>query len=892
MTHDNVSGSNPNGDKGSGGPVLPKVSKPDSSAPPPAYKPIGILRWLYRRFFAHIQIDARWTEQVTLAAAQGTVVYVMRSLSFLDFLCLDFLVKRFGLPLVRFVNDLGLWILEPFGKGERRLSFRRQVPEDEALARAIKEHHSALLFLRRPPQFGRIRPQRKKPQENDLLERLIQVQREQTRPIILVAQTFVWSQRPIQTKPSVTDFLFGPSEWPGKFRVFFQFLFNYRNALLRSGEAFSLRDFIDRNEGLSNQEIANKLRYALLRRIERERTVVLGPIKKSPQRIREELLSSPRVMRWIESTARASGKSIDKVRLEASGDLRKLCASQSAWMLALFHAFLSWLFRKLYRELLIDLEGMERVRTAGRQGTIIFLPSHKSHMDYLVMSEVLYSHSISPPLIAAGDNLNFWPVGPLLRRGGAFFIKRSFRGQKLYSTLVEAYIRKLIKEGFNIEFFPEGGRSRTGKLLQPKLGLLSMIIDAGLQLKNTPLFFVPVYIGYERIIEEGAYAREVEGAEKKPETLKGLLSTTRILKSKYGRLHLRFGQIFSLESMIRSVQNLPEHADPSYALSPSQRRALVQRTAFDVTFEINRVTAATPSAVVATTLLNHRRRGISEDVLKDRCGEIIDALQRNDAALADVLRVAGGVAGVADKQRVWLALRESLAQFEQSGLVSVQEWMGAKVYTVAAQHRAALEYYKNNTLHFFVPQSLVANAVLANSTQSSESANVLADRVQQLSRLFKHEFTFQNRLSIDDEFNMRLAQCRDAGMLVQHDDHVFPAGGQGGRLLRAYAFLLRPYFEAYRLAVLALRETPEPSPTSKSWIKHAAAYGKRLYWMGDIECYEAVAQPKLESALQALRDHGAIRLSVRDQNETIEIISQDLLSSFEQTLQPYLEGLS
>ena len=150
---------------------LPQLAH-DAPAPAP-YKPNAILGWLYRRFFAHIHVDENWSRGVRDAASKGVVVYVMRSLSFLDFLCLDFLLKKFGLPLVRFVNDLGLWILEPFGKGERRLSLRRQIPESEALQQTIGEGFSALLFLRRPPKFGR-RARRGRNLDIDLIENLVQ----------------------------------------------------------------------------------------------------------------------------------------------------------------------------------------------------------------------------------------------------------------------------------------------------------------------------------------------------------------------------------------------------------------------------------------------------------------------------------------------------------------------------------------------------------------------------------------------------------------------------------------------------------------------------------------------------------------------------------------------
>ncbi len=156
----------------------------------------------------------------------------------------------------------------------------------------------------------------------------------------------------------------------------------------------------------------------------------------------------------------------------------------------------------------VDEPGLERLREHAKEGTLVLLPSHKSHMDYLVLAWVLYRHKLPLPLVAAGDNLNFFPVGPIFRRAGAFFIRRSFSGDRLYAAVVDAYVRRLIKDGSPLEFFLEGGRSRTGKLLSPKLGLLSIVVDAALGVPTRTTWFCPVSIGYERFVEEKAFVRE------------------------------------------------------------------------------------------------------------------------------------------------------------------------------------------------------------------------------------------------------------------------------------------------------------------------------------------------------------------------------------------------
>ncbi|NNE19828.1 MAG: hypothetical protein HKN10_15255, partial [Myxococcales bacterium] len=505
---------------------LPELAR--RSPTPAPYSPNAILRWLYRRFFAHIRVDENWSRGVREAASQGVVVYVMRSLSFLDFLCLDFLLKKFGLPLVRFVNDLGLWILEPFGKGERRLSLRRQIPEAQALEQTVGDGYSALLFLRRPPKFGS-QARRGRDLDVDLIETLVAKQRINPQPILLVPQTFVWSKQAGTASPSLIDLLFGPVQWPGRVRVFCQFLLNYRDAKLRSGEPFNLQNFLEKNPELTDGEAADKVRYALLRRMERDRAVIIGPMKKTTARIQDELLRSPRVRAHIEQYAAEKGISHAKAESIAHKQLRKLCAKPSLFVVDLMHRFFTWVWSKMYDGVVIDKEGLERVREAARDASLVLLPSHKSHIDYLVLSDMLYGHALMPPLIAAGENLSFWPIGVVLRRAGAFFIRRSFQEDSLYPVLVEAYMRKLIAEGFTVEFFLEGGRSRTGKALPPKYGLLSMVFDSASKLRGTKVNLVPISIGYERIIEERSFVHELSGGDKQSENVGDLIKSSSIL---------------------------------------------------------------------------------------------------------------------------------------------------------------------------------------------------------------------------------------------------------------------------------------------------------------------------------------------------------------------------
>jgi glycerol-3-phosphate O-acyltransferase len=819
------------------------------------YEPNPILKWFYDRYFAHITVDDAWSDQVRDAARKGVVVYVMRSISFLDFLCLDFLTKRFALPLVRFVNDLGLWILEPFGKGGRRLRFRRQIPEDRALEDTVRDKFGALLFLRRPPKVGKVEHKGRE-LEVDLIRTLVEAQRKMDEPILLCPQTFVWTKRPAQKKPSLIDLIFGPREWPGRIRVLFQFLFNYRNAVLSAGEPWSLKKFMDEHQDLTDSEIADKIRYALLRIMERERSVVLGPKSKTPGRIRDELLRSPRVAKHIRAQARAKNRPVAKIEREARRELRRLCAAQNPYTLAFLHRLFANVWNRIYDGLEVDQEGLAKVRDASRDGAIVLLPSHKSHVDYLILSDVMYMNAMSPPLIAAGDNLNFWPIGPILRGAGAFFIRRSFKGKKLYSVLVDAYMRKLLLEGFSIEFFLEGGRSRTGKLLSPKYGLLSMVVDACLMLPGQKVSFVPISIGYERIVEERSYVDEQAGAEKAKENIGGLLKTPRVLRSRYGRLYLQFGEPLAFEDAMRETieergEEVPDGAERRAAISAPARRALVQKIAHRVVYRINQVTVVTPAALVATVVLAHQRRGISFSDLVAGARRMSETLDRLGARFATtILREDGTVRED--------TIQEATRLFMDGKLMTRHGEGDDAIFTIPEERRIAVEYYKNNILHFFVPSAMIAAAVLTGSEEAL-TAKILRERVRKLSRLFKFEFMYRADATFDEIFEDALAQMLAAGELERVVDRIQPAEGEAGERVTNYAMMLRTYFETYRLAVRGATVLLDETMGRKEWVKRTLSVGQRMYLAGELELRESLSKMRLETAIEALKDLGVLR---------------------------------
>jgi glycerol-3-phosphate O-acyltransferase len=869
-------------------PTLPELAPMSGGNLVRSYDPNAVLQSAFRRFFDHIEIDEAWLNLVRDAARRGPVVYVMRNLSFLDFMALDHLTDRHGLPGVKFANDLGMWVLEPFAETWSEAVFRSQrgTPQ-ERLTEVIESGGSAVLFLKRPPTLmekaahGR---RRAISSEGDaLVKTLFDLQARMDRPIMLVPQVFVWSKRPESLEPSVMDFVLGPRDWPGRVRLGIQFLLNYRHVLLRAGEPIALSDFLRANAGESQDTLVRRGTYALLRKLERERRAVLGPMRKPADRVREEIIRSPKLAHTIRQLAGEGRAERMLLTARAYRMLRELEAAPDPETIFAMSKAVQGILNVLYAGLEVDKEGIERVRQAAQRGTLVLLPSHKSHIDYLLLSHVLHLHSLQLPLIAAGDNLSFFPAGMILRRGGAFFIRRTFRGDRLYAAVVDAYLRRILRDGWPVEVFLEGTRSRTGKLLPPKLGLLNMLVDSGLSIPDKDILFVPVSIGYERLVEEGSYVRELLGGDKRKEDTKGLIRASAVFAERYGRLNLQFGEVLSLRELIQEAG-----IDTSERVTPARRRELTKRIAFRTMGRINAVTAVTPGAIVALALLTHGKRGLTHAELIERVRQLLAVLQRQGARCISSLVTPSGALRPA-------SVREATRMFKKAKLieehVTADSLEGGKrvktsaktdqdiIYTVPDDKRLALDLSKNIIIHFLVPSALIAVALLAPPGPPIEQ-QVVRDRVERLSKLFKYEFMFSRDKSFDEIFDDTLRAMRNANEIHAEGDVLsFGQGhdGAGGRAWMVwYAAMFKNFLEGYVVAARSLTLLLKGPIALKDLVRRSLALGDKMHLAGEIERREALSSRCIENAFQSFVDQGYL--------QTTDTKKLALVSSFADTV--------
>jgi glycerol-3-phosphate O-acyltransferase len=836
-------------------------------------RPGAILRWFFGRFFREIAFPAAGAERIRRAAERGTVVYVCKTLSYIDYLYFSYAFLKWGLPLSRFANGVKTLMLQPLGrvlKGALKLWRERRASSVAELAEVVQKGESALLFLKRPHTLFGWEPAQFR---GAYVEELIRIQRERGdsgRPIIFVPLTLLWGSpavRAARSRRGIVDLIFGEREAPGRLRALFTFFKDYKESQVLVGEPLELPKFLAEEDAAPVEILARRLRWQLGGRLESEVRVVLGPPRKGVRRLREEVLRSRRLVAEAQKIARDEQFTPQAIEKRARANLREIAADPKPWIFDIGKPVLNWMFRKIFDGIEVDREGLEKLRAAARKGPLILVPSHKSHVDYLVLSYVFVMNDLVPPHVAAGHNLSFWPLGFFFRRGGAFFLRRSFRGDKLYSSVFRAYVRKLLREGFNVEFFIEGGRSRTGKLLAPKLGLLGMIVEAALDDDGAharKAQVVPISIGYEKVIEEKSYAKELAGGEKKKEDVKGLLKATKVLGARYGRLNIQFDDPLPLGHTLREYGAMAawdEDENVVVAAEEGAWRAATARVAHRIVYGINRVTAVTPTALAACALLATGRRGIVRRELLAQAEFLIERARGGGGRLSAAVVDEHGRLDVD-------ALDRALDLLARDGDIEVRKGSGSgaydvhsgrpldEIYTVPDERRPRLAYYRNNAIHLFVADGQVALALASATREGLVDVEGLRARTLRLSRLLKLEFTYRVGEAFEAIFDQTLAGLKSAGLVTEDLEGVHAASGQASQLA-LLAGQVTDFVESYLVAARGLEYLTAPM-SDKDFIRRVHDLGEKMFYTGEVRRREACLRANYTNAIFYFRERGLV----------------------------------
>ncbi len=793
------------------------------------FGPVG--RALAERFFEPVRFPQAGVEELRRLSGQGFVVHVMRSTAWVNYLYLHWALVRRELPPVRAVVNLRRWLTRPFTLA------RLSGDHAERFEYAKNQGGSGLIFLRESG-FNTARGVESR---EDPFPALVQLARTCDCPVYLVPELLVWEKWQQKVTPSVFDRVFGSPDAPGFLHSSATFLRNFRRAQLRVGTPIDLKEVLANEGDQPTAVIARKVRSALHHHLARETRAVFGPPRKDVDRLLDEAMRDRVFQQAVQEISVEKGRPVPSLLKEARRNFDAIAARFSPTAVGFAAGVLDWVFNRIYDGLEVDEAGLERTMKAAGNAPVVLTPSHKSHLDYLVMSYVLWKRGYTVPLVAAGANLSFFPLGPFLRRAGAFFLRRSFKGDKLYTAVFKGYLKKLVHDGIHLEFFPEGGRSRTGKLLQPKLGLFTWLVDAVIEGARNDLLFVPIAIDYEKVVESASYKQELQGGEKKPEDLKALLSAPAVLSENYGRIHLTFDEPVSLAAL------MAERGVDRATATDDQKKALVRALGHRVMYGISRVSTVTPHALLASALLAHRRRGTSVREITDRVVFLRRVVTDLGAPLSRLL-----VDAPADPTVIG-PLADAMRMFASSGFVRIVQARGEPIYQVEDERRPELSFYKNTLLNLVAGRAIVCAAVLA--TEPASVTGVIHDRALFLSRLFKLEFLYPVGKTFEQIFDETLAHLSKLGLVDRADGGVVIAPEVHARpLVQFLADQLRDVLESYLLAARTAEELPPEGVDRKEFLKRALELGRADFLAGTITASEALSKTVLENALQFLVD--------------------------------------
>ncbi|XP_041660927.1 dihydroxyacetone phosphate acyltransferase isoform X2 [Cheilinus undulatus] len=666
-------------------------------------------------------------------------------------------------------------------------------------------------------------------------------------------------------------------------------VYTHRDPVLKKRDDFE--DILEERRNSSD------LRYAL-----RCYTPVLykGITPCNSSMLKGMVLQSDQLHYVINQLCKETGKATDDIQEEASAILEEMAHCLQLSTVRFFAFTLSKVFKTLFRSICVNEEGIQRLQQAIHEHPVVLLPSHRSYMDFLLMSYILYTYDLALPVIAAGmDFMGMKFVGEMLRMSGAFFIRRSFGGDKLYWAVFSEYVKTMLKNGFApVEFFLEGTRSRTSKSLTPKLGLLNIVMDPFLKGEVFDVNLVPVSISYERILEESLYARELLGVPKPKESTSGLFKARKVLSEDYGSIHVYFGQPVSVRSLAEGKVNrcqfnlVPRHIprrpgeevhsfvnDSAYRLVRAQEENMVLK----------------PWVLMASLLLqNHHQQQTAEG---EKRGMALEELTAHALWLRDLSREYGAFLHWPDHTSPSEVVSSSLSLHR--GLVRICEGrvhlavgqaapasVGEPQSTITPEEEVLSQAvvilscvsYRNQALHVFLRPALLASAI---HTASSNNKQEVFNSFSFLRNMFYNEFILCPGATVQDFEEACYLLMKTGALQVTQQEVLVTESGQ--KTVTFLTSMLDSFLQGYQVVCRFLCEEAADSLTEKQFIPAVRKFIIKLLLAGRLRYSEVLSSDLQKNALAALLRLGAVQ-KVKGAEQGPLKVNKVMVNSLEDTL--------
>jgi glycerol-3-phosphate O-acyltransferase len=659
----------------------------------------------------------------------------------------------------------------------------------------------------------------------------------------LIPANLIWGRIPTQEKNNANvSSLLAEQASPTWLRKFFIVLFLGRDNLIRFSEVLSLRNMSD-NHG-NDEDTAHKLLRVARFHFHRQNIAAKGPRLIHRQQMFTALFANPAVKRIISDEAKSKNISTDKVKKQALGMMEEIAGDYSVSLVRLGERILRWLWGRLYTD--IKVSNSQVLRKLAQEGhEIIYVPCHRSHMDYLLLSYVIIQEGLVMPRIAAGINLNFWPAGAIFRKGGAFFIRRSFAGNRLYSTIFREYLGLLFERGYAVKYYTEGGRSRTGRLLPPKTGMLAMTIQSLLRGIDRPLTLVPVYLGYEHVMEVGTYHKELSGSEKKNESVLGVLKAIKNLRN-YGNGYVNFGEPININSYLNEqVPNWKDAIDPIDPQKPTWLTPTVNDISNQLMTNINQCAAINGVALVALILHASENKALAKQDLEKHLDFFL-SIQR-EAPFSEQLTVPEESGA------------ELLAHVISLNKVTISEDSFGTIISLDSSASLEMRYYRNNILHTYALSSLICRLLTHNSKISNEQ--IVSQSINLLATLKEDLFLFQTPEQIALQVKQLLTTLENKGV-IEHSESDYWSLTEDTQLLNQIHLMAECIDESLqRLAIITSLATRLAPLTRRELEEKVVAIAKRLAVLNNITAPEFIDKKSQSTLINTLREQGYMTLN-------------------------------
>ncbi len=781
------------------------------------------------------------------------IIFIAKNVDFIEYLYVNYNLSILKLNQISYVNELKTFLWETPTTLFNKTLDKIERNNNNKLIETLNKNETSMIFLRKSKFLGLINTDFK---ESPLLE-VVKYQKTTQKEIIFLPELLILEKSPENIKKLVKG-----NKSSNFIKISYQLMKNYKNAYASILEPINLKEFINNNPDKSDIDIAESLEAKILFKLEKECQIITGPAIRKPNINIEQIIKTPAVQEAIKKRSAQKKRSIADSEKKAKEILKKIAADYHVSMIQKFVMALNFVFSKLYSEIDIPDEDITKLKELLKTHTVILAPSHKSHIDYLVLSYIFYLKGLVPPHIAAGDNLTFFPMGYIFRKSGAFFLKRSFRHDEFYYTIFKQYLSKLLKDRFSIEFFIEGTRSRTGKLLPPKTGMLSMFFDSFWENINKKIAILPVAVNYEKIIEEKSYVKELSGGEKKKENLNVMLSNRKLLKSRFGKVYIRFAEAIKLDDYFQKneiAEKKPDDKVIAYHLN---------KVAYQILDSINQASIVTASSILGTILLSEH--GKEKFDFSDILGKFLlvhKELSKKGAPLSKTL-----ITPV-------LALEEALDFFiSNKHILLIDEKF--ETYELLNSKRANIEYYKNNILHYFINESLLILAVKKSSKKIDIKRNT-----KFLSLIFQDEFIFNPNDKYEINFIQTLTDMVDRKILNKENDIMTINRDTKNLTPEFYFSILMPFIESYSFCIselIKLNKRENYRTLLSDIVNTARKESSNFHYE------ESINKNKFENCIKMLTDIDILQKDYEGKIKYITVLDKDKLLEMSNELRDFL----